>query len=363
MSYILRIDLERLIPGALGILEKHIYEVYPNWGKTQAFLREIRANSGYNKKHFSHSDVEDMLMQVADTYGRWQDKECHELKTKLLAMEDKTIGTNGSGRVRMTDFYDNALNRGNWQTVETTEYLELLGILDSHDPNIPRMIIPNYINSPSNCVAGSKYYSVCCINECEDLVDSLEHCFQAPAVSPRDVIDAVSSLPSSTVPASRELHPILINRLQDIAMHHGGRVPLHGRLFAQWMHHAYPRECPYPHMSGTVRAQRIDEFQKQSQQSPDFSMQQIPDIVEKHRAAQAQSVVGGSNECTTWSHLVELYVSGPASESSGFSRRFRPLAYLGVVAAVASVLVRQAAGGSKEFGALVGRSGGKDYFV
>merc|ERR1719203_863818 len=263
MSYILRIDLERLIPGALGILEKHIYEVYPNWGKTQAFLREIRANSGYNKKHFSHSDVEDMLMQVADTYGRWQDKECHELKTKLLALEDRTIGTNGSGRVRMTDFYDNALNRGDWQTIETREYLELLGILDSHDPNIPRMIIPNYINSPSNCVAGSKYYSVCCINECEDLLDSLEHRFAGPSASPREVIEAVAALQSSTVAAGRVLRSTLLDRLVDIAEHHGGMVPLHGRLFAQWMHHAYPCECPFPHISGSTSGQRTDDFRKQ----------------------------------------------------------------------------------------------------
>ena len=38
--------------------------------------------------------MEDILAQVADSYGRWQDKVCHVLKTKLLALEDNTIGTN-----------------------------------------------------------------------------------------------------------------------------------------------------------------------------------------------------------------------------------------------------------------------------
>merc|ERR1719476_151630 len=38
-------------------------------------------------------------------------------------------------------------------------------------------------------------------------------------------------------------------------------VPLHGRLFAQWLHHAYPRECPYPHLSGTVSQQSPDEWE------------------------------------------------------------------------------------------------------
>ncbi|OLP24478.1 hypothetical protein AK812_SmicGene48940, partial [Symbiodinium microadriaticum] len=25
--------------------------------------------------------------------------------------------------------------------------------------------------------------------------------------------------------------------------------PLHGRLFAQWMHYAFPHECPYPQIA------------------------------------------------------------------------------------------------------------------
>ena len=26
----------------------------------------------------------------------------------------------------------------------------------------------------------------------------------------------------------------------------GGEVPLHGLLFAQWLHYAFPNECPHP---------------------------------------------------------------------------------------------------------------------
>ena len=97
-----------------------------------------------------------------DQYGHWQDKECKHLKHKLMAIEDHSLGTSGSGRVRLADFYSSAINDGNWQFRKTKEYLSQLGSLDANDPNIPRVIIPNYMNSPSNCVAGSKYYSVCC---------------------------------------------------------------------------------------------------------------------------------------------------------------------------------------------------------
>jgi len=44
----------------------------------------------------------------------------------------------------------------------------------------------------------------------------------------------------------RHLPSQLEDKLYEVAARHGGRVPLHGRLFAQWMHFAFPLECPYP---------------------------------------------------------------------------------------------------------------------
>ena len=34
--------------------------------------------------------------------------------------------------------------------------------------------IANYMTGPSNCIASSSYYSVCCLNECEGLMNELE---------------------------------------------------------------------------------------------------------------------------------------------------------------------------------------------
>merc|ERR1739848_234658 len=65
---------------------------------------------------------------------------------------------------------------------------------------------------------------------------------------------------SSTVQAPRSLPAPLLFRLNEIAENHGGKVPLHGRLFAQWMHHAFPRECPFPHLSGTTNPLTPDEW-------------------------------------------------------------------------------------------------------
>merc|ERR1719198_1027999 len=88
----------------------------------------------------------------------------------------------------------------------------------------------------------------------------LESVIVSSTARPSQISRIVSKLSSPTVSAPRHLSKPLMQRLQDIASHHGGEIPLHGRLFAQWMHHAFPRECPYPHAAGTASAQTAEEW-------------------------------------------------------------------------------------------------------
>merc|ERR550514_914447 len=88
----------------------------------------------------------------------------------------------------------------------------------------------------------------------------LEKDIDAPEAEPNRIAAIVAGLPSSTVEAPRTLSPALLGRLDDAAAHHGGTVQLHGRLFGQWMHHAFPRECPFPHVSGATNPQTPDEW-------------------------------------------------------------------------------------------------------
>merc|ERR1719498_1923517 len=37
-------------------------------------------------------------------------------------------------------------------------------------------------------------------------------------------------------------------------------VPLHGRLFAQWLHYVFPRECPFPHKLGVTTSATPTEY-------------------------------------------------------------------------------------------------------
>merc|ERR1719373_835996 len=106
-------------------------------------------------------------------------------------------------------------------------------------------------------------YSICCINECEELMVRLEGVLARPTATSSAVVSLVAGMSSSTVQGPRNLSRVLISRLHDIADSQGG-VPLHGRLFAQWMHFAFPRECPYPHLAGTTYSKGYYAWRKEN---------------------------------------------------------------------------------------------------
>merc|ERR1719174_442751 len=94
----------------------------------------------------------------------------------------------------------------------------------------------------------------------------LEKEIDAPEAEPSRIAAIVSKLSSSTVEAPRTLSPTLLGRLDEAAAVHGGTVQLHGRSFSQWMHNAFPRECPLPHVSGTYNPSTPDEWMSEKGQ-------------------------------------------------------------------------------------------------
>merc|ERR1719488_46115 len=163
-------------------LHDNILTMYPTWPETQQFLRELYQSVAPKRDYLYYTDIETVIAEIGERYGRFQDIECRQLKDMLVASEDPSVG--GAGRVRISDFYKKALNEGHWQFTESVDYLRQLGALDESDASNPRVIIPNYISGPSNCIASSAYYSVCCMDECESILGRLEHLVAAPEASP-----------------------------------------------------------------------------------------------------------------------------------------------------------------------------------
>jgi len=303
--WILGMDITVTKWRVIDEVKKNINEYYPNWKATERFLREARSIARPGLSTFSFSDAIAVLKQAGDTYGHEQDKECLELKTHLVELEERK----GSGCVRLSDFYGSNVGKGKWQFSEKPEYLRNLGALDETDPKNPRVLVPNYLGGMSNCLASSHYYSVCCLNECETLMDHVEVEISAPDATPARIIEVVGALPSASVPANRALPSTLIHRLSDIAQQHGGRVPLHGRLFAQWMHNAYPRECAYPHMSGTTDPATLDSMMAQGMdtvQGADEMTAFIHEAAKSNRSTRASVITAES--CVPWHDEEELFV-------------------------------------------------------
>jgi len=238
-------------------------EAYPNLDETKMWFSDLRhtykaeqssRQNPFVKEYATFDSTAALAVELGHRFASFQNLECHTLKRKLVEMEHL-----GTGRVLLSQFYARAL-AGEWEFMESVEYLRNQGALDESVPGSPSVVIPNYLNSRMNCLTASDFYAVCCLNECDALMGRVEATIMAPSDAPSRIIEVVSKLQSDTVDAPRNISKALVDRLGEIAHNHGGKVPLHGRLFAQWMHHAYPRECPFPHVSGSVKPMYQEEW-------------------------------------------------------------------------------------------------------
>jgi hypothetical protein len=197
-----------------------------------------------NPQSFEWELMTSWLFEFGKQLGHSEDKECQVMKHGLLPWEEGF----GTGRVRLSDFH-----RASESFQESFSELRSMEALDETDPDDPKVIIPNYLQGETNCISPAGYYSICCFDECEALMDKIEAHFEAPAAMPSAIVSFVATLPSASQPASRSLDPELLEVLQLLAMDQGGMVPLHSKHFAHWMHQAYPRECSHPQQSNADR--------------------------------------------------------------------------------------------------------------
>jgi len=233
---------------------------------------------------YTFDHAAETALEIGHRFGNFQNMECKTVKDKLVDMEH-----GGSGRVALSKFYS-GMDDPDWPFIESVDYLRNLGALDETDPRMPSVIIANFLGGPSNCVAPSSFYSVCCMDECENLLAEVEMAVAEPSAAVARLVEVISHLPSDTVAAPRNLSSSQIARLGDIADHHGGRVPLHGRLFAQWMHHAYPRECRFPHVAGTTNPLTPQEFANESGLQAEVSDEEIAQYTEMGSSVEAPIV-------------------------------------------------------------------------
>merc|ERR1719375_2022758 len=240
---------------------------FPHWDDLLLWVQDVRQSVAYTQRtrqnpfvgeSFELEAMHQVAAEVPRRFGWWHDQLCVDMKSALLEME----GTRSTGRVALGAFYGGKSAGKDWRFIESVDYLRQLGALDESDPKRLRVILPNYLSGPNNCIEGSQMHTYCCKDECSGLVSEVEQGIAAPTGSVGDIARIVSQISSDTVDAPRNLTSELMSKLESVANRNGGRVPLHGRLFAQWMHHAFPSECPHPHVSGTTAPKTTKAFKK-----------------------------------------------------------------------------------------------------
>jgi len=235
-----------------------IRELYPHWDTTFEFMMDLiqseefvkmpRRNPFTANDEYNFGDAIRVGQRISEEFGSWSNHECQEIKDSLVKMD-----VHRTGRVKLSQFYGRSED-GGWQFREASEYLRQLGALDeSSTLQGAQVIIPNYISGMSNCVSSAPYYSICCLNECDRVFQHLEAVIPASTASTVDIIRAVESMPDTYSLEATNVSVSLRLKLEEVAAVHGGKVPIHGRLFAQWLHFVFPVDCPYPHLTGTVK--------------------------------------------------------------------------------------------------------------
>jgi len=319
----------------LAALETYARDVLADYDSTMMWAGDLRKTRDYLDHHrrnpfkdegITWERAADHVREMMQYYGDLTKTECSSLKEQLQTMEAP-----GTGRVLLSDFYSNK----QLPYHESVAYLRNLGVLEEEGLQNPRLIMANYISSVGRCYPFSSYFSVCCHNACEDFMGSLENAVKAPHATPVRVMEVVSGLASDSKPAPWEIPHKLQDRLQEIAKQHDGQVPLHGRLFMQWMHHAFPQECAFPHISGTTSPVSQDEWLARH---GDLETVLAPDSdIEAHAPQQAPGRHAGLDELP-WAAVEELVaIDKPSLQTRSRSSRLMR-AGMGLAAVVSFAL-------------------------
>lgn len=278
-SYMVLLTLGKDPNGTHPLEVAKVQTTRPAFPQIQMFTRDILGSVAFEdaslsnpfiEREFTWDEAAVATMTASRGHGKFRDFECQDLRDGLAELDPKQ-----TGRVDMRSFYTKR-SIGPWQLTESIEFLRQLGALDeSSSIRGPQVIIPNYVTGVSNCDSPSQYFSVCCIQSCEDVLNTIEIGVKQASATPADLISIVGNLSTGSINAPRNLSTAMTSALNSVAELHGGEVPLHGRLFAQWLHYAFPHECPYPHVSKGFNPLTSSEWFAQKGKDPMASEDEV----------------------------------------------------------------------------------------
>ncbi|CAK9052005.1 unnamed protein product, partial [Durusdinium trenchii] len=253
---------------------KELAQVFPHWDQLLKFVagqisaldfeRQKRPQSAprwggnFFQRRYSFEDAHSVVGGITSSFASFWESECRAMKQKLVTLDRKR-----TGRVPLSKFYGKSITDAEWRFGESESYLRELGALDETSWLGKQVIIPNYIQGASNCIVTASHYSICCINECEPIMAEIEAAVVQPMADVEELLSLVGNMTALTTLEDEvdvQLDQFMVDQLRGIAKEHGGKVPIHGRLFAQWLHYVFPRDCAFPHKSGSAQSLSPTQF-------------------------------------------------------------------------------------------------------
>jgi hypothetical protein len=307
--------------------KNNISSHFPSWDSVEDLLLEVvdadahQANLAASPKHrgaatkYKFDNTVVLAQRAVQDLGPWLDSECKSMKEPLVQLDSQE-----TGRVRLFDFYASGLGDGAF--AESEAYLRQIGALDESSPSLgPQVIIPNYLQAANNCIVLGKYYSLCCMNECESMQRQLEEHVGKPSAPVAEISNAILTLFGMDLDRwfAHDLalddprrNTTLLDDLHRVAGIDGGEVHLQGRLFAQWLHFAFPRSCPFPYSAGSLDQKTPTEFGYKASFVSEEEMQMS--FLKKKRASKRHEEPSGAAGANMWDmHEEDIYQ--PASEN------------------------------------------------
>jgi len=213
------------------------------------FYRERHSRNPFKAKTLSIADIVQLVHEATQAMGMWQDHDCKAIKRYLIKFDPDKDGRVPLDIVHSQPQINDTHGEQIFRFSESQDYLRNIGGLDESDPSHPQVLISNYVLGPANCYRSLALHTFCCLNECDAVLSEVERSIGGPSAQPDVILPLLENLTTSSMDEPQSLSTGLVAKLSGIAAVNGGMVPLHGRLFAQWLHFAFPHECPYPHIT------------------------------------------------------------------------------------------------------------------
>merc|ERR1719387_360263 len=148
-------------------------------------------------------------------------------------------------------------------------------------------------------------------------------------------------MPDTAITEAGHISESLRSRLEEVAGVNEGKVPLHGRLLAQWLHYVFPRDCPFPHLAGTVNPQTPMKFEEVlGEESTNASDEEVAQFMQSDAARLSPSPDAGAAMWNLKEHILES--STPSDFTTSPSKHLlRTVSGLGLLAALVGLIFKQ----------------------